>query len=244
MLFGATSPALVSRSHNGKRAEPRKLSEEQRIVHVLNRLGFGAKPGDVERVRAVGLDAYINQQLNPEKIDDAIADNKVKDLVALKMSTAELYEKYPQPGQLLRQLQARGVLPADAARPMQEMPVSQTNRTCHRRVNRIRWTTKSIARQCAPTIRRTDYNSRNESWVNCKPRESYVQFTATVVSEVMVDFWTNHFNVFAGRALIGGYCPLTTATQFVQMRWRSLEVYYVPRRKVLRCCFISTTSKA
>ena len=49
------------------KAQADKLGEEQRIVHVLNRLGFGARPGDVERVKAMGLDNYINQQLNPEK---------------------------------------------------------------------------------------------------------------------------------------------------------------------------------
>jgi len=48
-----------------------KLSDEQRIFHVLNRLGFGARPGEVERVKAMGLDKYIDLQLNPQKIDDA-----------------------------------------------------------------------------------------------------------------------------------------------------------------------------
>ncbi|HEY6660987.1 MAG TPA: DUF1800 family protein, partial [Pyrinomonadaceae bacterium] len=98
-----------------KSAKTRSLTEEQRIVHVLNRLGFGARPGDVERVKALGLENYINQQLNPEKIADTVAENKVRDLTVLNMTTAELYEKYPQPGQLLRQLQARGMLPADLA---------------------------------------------------------------------------------------------------------------------------------
>src|SRR2546422_10764307 len=41
-----------------------RLSEEQRILHVLNRLGFGARPGDLERVKAMGVENYINQQLN------------------------------------------------------------------------------------------------------------------------------------------------------------------------------------
>src|SRR5215208_8058840 len=98
-----------------KPAKTRSLTEEQRIVHVLNRLGFGARPGDVERVKTLGLEKYINQQLSPEKINDAVAENKVKDLTILNLTTAELYEKYPQPGQLLRQLQARGMLPADLA---------------------------------------------------------------------------------------------------------------------------------
>ena len=57
-----------------------KVSEGQRIGHVLNRLGFGARPGDVERVKAIGLDNYINQQLNPERIKDDLAISKVRDL--------------------------------------------------------------------------------------------------------------------------------------------------------------------
>src|SRR5437762_4889710 len=88
----------------------RQFTDEQRIVHVLNRLGFGARPGDVERVKTMGLENYINQQLNPEKLNDTVAESKLKDLSVLGMTTAELYEKYPQPGQLLRQLQAKGML--------------------------------------------------------------------------------------------------------------------------------------
>src|SRR6478752_2365843 len=79
------------------------LTEDQRILHVLNRLGFGARPGDVERVKAMGLENYINQQLNPGSIADPVADAKLSDknLSTLTMTTAELYEKFPQPGQLL-----------------------------------------------------------------------------------------------------------------------------------------------
>src|SRR5687768_748051 len=112
-----TSFAAVS----GQSMKPRstakagKLSEEQRIVHVLNRLGFGARPGDVERVKAIGLDKYIEQQLNPEKIDDSATEAKLQNLTALRMTTPELYEKYPQPNQLLRALQQRGALPQDLA---------------------------------------------------------------------------------------------------------------------------------
>src|SRR5437773_7663810 len=92
-----------------------KLSEDQRILHVLNRLGFGARPGDLERVKAMGVENYISQQLFPDKIDDATSEAKLQNLETLRMTTAELYEKYPQPGQLLRQLQQRGALPADLA---------------------------------------------------------------------------------------------------------------------------------
>ena len=94
--------ALAALANTQKHAKTHGLTEEQRIIHVLNRLGFGARPGDVARVKSIGLENYINQQLTPDKIDDSVAENKVKDLAVLSMTTAELYEKYPQPGQLLR----------------------------------------------------------------------------------------------------------------------------------------------
>jgi len=85
-------------------AKGSKLSQDQRILHVLNRLGFGARSGDVERVKAMGLDKYVELQLNPDKIDDSASDARLQNLDALRMTSAQLYEKYPQPGQLLQQL--------------------------------------------------------------------------------------------------------------------------------------------
>src|SRR5215217_3111787 len=115
LLVLLTQPIVFSQKH-------RSLTEEQRLIHVLNRLGFGARPGDVERVKAMGLDNYIKQQLTPEEISDSAVENKIAELTTLNMTTAELYGKFPQPGQLLRQLQARGMLPSDAAEMKSEAP--------------------------------------------------------------------------------------------------------------------------
>ena len=52
--------------------EATPLTEQQKIVHVLNRLGFGPRPGDVERLRAIGLPAYVDEQLHPNDADDAL----------------------------------------------------------------------------------------------------------------------------------------------------------------------------
>src|SRR5215213_8352462 len=179
-----------------KSAKTRSLTEEQRIVHVLNRLGFGARPGDVERVKTFGLEKYINQQLSPEKINDPVAENKVKDLTVLNMTTAELYEKYPQPGQLLRQLQARGMLPADlaearenrvkgddknppAGKPLENEKYRKVLQEYYRE-NGLQQPQRIIAELQASRILRAVYSERQ-------------------LQEVMVDFWTNHFNVFAGK---------------------------------------------
>ena len=183
-----------------KPAKTRALSEDQRILHVLNRLGFGARPGDVERVKAMGLENYINQQLNPEKISDTVAENKVKELAVLNMTTAELYAKYPQPGQLLRQLQARGMLPEGAEMPGNNQAPPAGNPLenekyrevieKYSRENGLQRPQRIIAELQASRILRAVYSERQ-------------------LQEVMVDFWTNHFNVFAGKGadrwLLPGY---------------------------------------
>ncbi len=53
-------------------------AERARVVHVLNRLGYGPRPGDVDRVLARGLDRYIEQQLHPELIYDEALERSLK----------------------------------------------------------------------------------------------------------------------------------------------------------------------
>src|SRR5712675_3642956 len=82
VAVAATTFAAVISAQSMKTAASKstaKLTQDQRILHVLNRLGFGARPGDIERVKAIGVDNYINQQLNPQKISDPVAEAKVKD---------------------------------------------------------------------------------------------------------------------------------------------------------------------
>src|SRR5215203_789101 len=98
-----TVPALATTQVAVSNAKP--LTEDQKVLHVLNRLGFGARPGDLEKVKAVGLQKYIEQQLDPSAISDSIAEAKVKNLEVFNLSTAEVFAKYPNPGALLRQLE-------------------------------------------------------------------------------------------------------------------------------------------
>ena len=86
---------------------PARISEDQKITHVLNRLGFGARPGDVERVQKIGIEAYIEEQLRPERISDSRAEDKVGDLNSLTMSRSKLLEQFPDPQQLARRLGIR-----------------------------------------------------------------------------------------------------------------------------------------
>ena len=54
--------------------EPREQTADQQVEHVLNRLGFGARPGDVAHVRAMGVDQWIGLQLAPDRIPDEVAE--------------------------------------------------------------------------------------------------------------------------------------------------------------------------
>jgi uncharacterized protein (DUF1800 family) len=73
------------------------LSEDEQIMHALNRLGYGPRPGDVERVRATGLSRWIERQLEPGRIPDERAESAVKAFPTLAMPVSELVRAYPEP---------------------------------------------------------------------------------------------------------------------------------------------------
>ena len=73
------------------------LADTDTIVHVLNRIGYGPAAGDVERVRAMGLERYIDLQLHPERLGDAAVRDRLQGFKTLTMSSRELSEKYEQP---------------------------------------------------------------------------------------------------------------------------------------------------
>src|SRR5262249_44486165 len=81
-----------------------KLSLDQQIIHALNRLTFGPRPGDVEEVRRVGLNKWIELQLHPEQIPENRAlESKLKPLATLPMSMADVVMEYtPSPQQPFR----------------------------------------------------------------------------------------------------------------------------------------------
>ena len=51
-----------------------ELTEDQAILHALNRLAYGPRPGDIEQIRQMGLEKWIDRQLDPESIDDSALD--------------------------------------------------------------------------------------------------------------------------------------------------------------------------
>src|SRR5262245_36339190 len=74
-----------------------KLSIDKQPLHVVNRLTFGPRPGDVEQVRRLGVEKWIDQQLHPEQIsENPVLEGKLKQLETLQLETWRIQEKYPQ----------------------------------------------------------------------------------------------------------------------------------------------------
>jgi uncharacterized protein (DUF1800 family) len=158
-LFVIVSYLLLSFA-NTAQAEP----VNQKVIHLLNRLTLGIRPGEIDRVQQLGIDKYIQQQLNPDSISESpIVTEKLAKLDAVNLSPVELFQRYnpqdlqlsPAPKKVLQQ-QARQV----------------TQQAIEARL----W--------------RSIYSDRQ-------------------LQAVMVDFWYNHFNVYAEKGLdrlwVGAY---------------------------------------
>ena len=202
-----------------------RLSDDQRILHVLNRLGFGARPGDAARIRTMGIEKYIEQQLFPEKIDDSASEAKLQNLETLRLTTADLYERYPQPNQLLQQLQRRNALPADlAAARDNRSNAAKPNEANQQKTGEAmagEMQAPGTATSPSPNVPANDTNPMNNAAYRRAVMEYYKEnnlrpaqfltgelqmsrilravYSERQLQEVMVDFWTNHFNVFSGK---------------------------------------------
>src|SRR6266496_3541672 len=85
-----------------------KLTDRQRAEHALNRLGFGPRPGDVDRVMTEGVDKWIARQLHPESIDDAAVTARLASFETLKMNNGDMIEQYYKPIQEARRAKKNG----------------------------------------------------------------------------------------------------------------------------------------
>jgi uncharacterized protein (DUF1800 family) len=158
-------------------AEPQRSAvparpDDKVILHVLNRIGFGARPGDIERVREQGLAAYIDRQLQPEKINDADVERRLAPLATLRLSSLELSGEYIAPAIIARRTAKR----ANPDQTMSDAPPAQTPE----QMEAGRKSRQVIVELSEQKILRAAFSERQ-------------------LEEVMVDFWFNHFNVFAGK---------------------------------------------
>src|SRR5690348_5286682 len=89
------TPVLAVPQLRAKKNDPKTddaAKDQKRAVHALNRLTFGPRPGDVQKVMAMGVDHWIDLQLHPEKISDDALQSHLAPLRMLRMSPKELRE--------------------------------------------------------------------------------------------------------------------------------------------------------
>ncbi|MEY4635837.1 MAG: hypothetical protein RJA55_1635 [Acidobacteriota bacterium] len=152
-------------------------TSEDAATHALNRLTFGPRPGDVARVKAVGLQRWIDQQLDPSRIDDTALTATLARLETLSLDSQTIQREYSGPAMVERrerQQQAGQAGQAGGASGEREASAAQ------------RKDRQVIAELEEAKLLRAVQSERQ-------------------LQEVLVDFWFNHFNVFAGKGATRNY---------------------------------------
>ena len=156
----------------GPAVDGREMTADQQVHHVLNRLAFGARPGDVARVRAMGVDRWIESQLAPASIEDPAVDRLMEHYPLLRLEARELVRTYPPPAQLAAQQQRRAGEAGGAAVDTAALRIAlRDSRQGYARI---------VGQLQSAKVARAVVSERQ-------------------LEEVMVDFWHNHFSVYVGK---------------------------------------------
>jgi uncharacterized protein (DUF1800 family) len=189
-VFGATlcsgqtaKPASASPAAAGSMAgssQTGDLLPDEQVQQVLNRLTFGARPGDAAQVRAMGIDKWIDAQLHPERVSDAGGDALTARYAVFNMSTPDIIHDYGVVQQLKRSV--KKVEGADTT-----MDKKDARRDLLAQDPKL-----------AEAVR------KSQQFVGQVQSEKLARAVVTdrQLDEVMVDFWENHFSVFAGKGQV------------------------------------------
>jgi uncharacterized protein (DUF1800 family) len=164
-----------------------QLTEDEAILHALNRLAYGPRPGDVEHIRLIGLEKWIEQQLRPESIDDAALDRRLSNYRTLQMSSKKLLEEFPPPNQTLKkegaakeELKAeRREKVRDARAQLRETGNDNIDKA-QQQLAKVQGPGRITAELAMAKLDRAIYSQRQ-------------------LEAVMENFWFNHFNIFANK---------------------------------------------
>ncbi len=145
---------------------PSDLGTASPELTAINRTSFGPRPGDFERVQQMGIDAYIDEQLHPESIDDTALEQRIQTLYpTLAMTSGELIQNYPQLKQKVVQKQSK------ADRLDMLLNALGLNNDV------VQSPATVISELQEATLMRALYSQRQ-------------------LEQVLVDFWSDHFNIY------------------------------------------------
>jgi uncharacterized protein (DUF1800 family) len=212
LAFGAqlslAQAALAQKNKASQKAAPAKpapaksLTEEQKAIHLLNRIAFGPRPGDVERVRQMGWERYLEEQLHPERIADQVAEQKLQAIPSIHLTSAQLAEGYYPPPQLIQQLtreyqakqkrnaprdESETMTPPGQMRPGQPGAPEGDDQA-------------QMRREIQVALRERGYKPAQQAIAELQQAKILrAVYSERQLQEVMADFWLNHFNVFANK---------------------------------------------
>src|ERR1700681_3411820 len=195
------------------------LTEDEAILQALNRLGFGPRPGDLERVKEIGLQKWIDQQLHPDSITDSALEARLDRFLTLKMPSAKLVDEFPQPQVAARRegVSIEEYRKEQQARMQEVMQANRNDGDDPGMMNgQIQAKFEKMDTDANPAKAKGQgkgeggFNSQMFNYTeNHTPQRivaelSMAKVTRAIYSErqldeMMVDFWYNHFNVFAAK---------------------------------------------
>jgi uncharacterized protein (DUF1800 family) len=108
-LLAATDPSW----HTKRAPAVQPLTEEERATQALNRLTFGPRPGDLERVQAIGVKKWVEMQLNPEQVDDSLLEARLQSFPAMHLSQQDLLRAFPSGAVIRAVADGKVTLPTD-----------------------------------------------------------------------------------------------------------------------------------
>lgn len=153
--------------------EPRELAVEQQVKQALERLTYGARPGEAARVRKEGLDRWIKRQLTPENWPDRAADSAFAGKTVLTMTVRELVDSSPQQDVYIR-------------RRRRELGMPDTAKYIFDSSDSARFKAMNDLG-----------NQRVQQYLGAKLTRAVV--ADHQLQELMTDFWENHFSVYRGK---------------------------------------------
>ena len=112
-LLGLLSANLALGKKKEQRSLATQMDQPKMALHALNRLTFGARPGDLERITTMGLDKWIDQQLHPERINDSALEARLSPFRTLRMDTRQIVENFPPPQLIKAVANGKQPLPSD-----------------------------------------------------------------------------------------------------------------------------------
>ena len=194
------------------------LASDQRVAQVLSRLSFGVRPGDFEAVKKMGIKEYIDQQFDPDSIDDSALNKRLEKLPTLMLANPTIAEQYnpPQPKPTLTPTPAAINANTATAKIDTASPAMNTAAMA---------TTPSPSPVAKPSP--TPVPKNPGMVVNELQRAKLLRavYSERQLYEVTVDFWENHFSIFANkdadRLLLTGF-DRDTIRPFAFGRFRDL----------------------